>query len=56
MPQTYRPTVALPVINEILANSGSTADWIELHNRTRSPMDISGWFLAAAPRSTATAR
>jgi hypothetical protein len=34
------------VINEILANSGSTADWIELHNRTRSPMDISGWFLS----------
>ena len=22
------------------------ADWIELHNRTRSPMDISGWFLS----------
>lgn len=34
------------VINEILANSGNAADWIELHNRTRSPIDISGWFLS----------
>jgi hypothetical protein len=34
------------VINEILANSGTAADWIELHNRTQGPMDISGWFLS----------
>lgn len=34
------------VVNEILANSGSAADWIELHNRTRQPIDISGWFLS----------
>lgn len=34
------------VINEILANSGTASDWIELHNRTQGPMDISGWFLS----------
>ena len=42
-PYTIGETV---VINEILANSGSAADWIELHNRTQSPIDISGWFLS----------
>ncbi len=34
------------VINEILANSGAAPDWIELHNRTQGPLDISGWFLS----------
>lgn len=34
------------VINEVLANSGSSSDWIELHNRTHSPMEIGGWFLS----------
>lgn len=34
------------VINEILANSGTAPDWIELHNRTQGPVDISGWFLS----------
>lgn len=34
------------VVNEILANSGSAGDWIELHNRTTMPIDISGWFLS----------
>lgn len=34
------------VINEVLANSGTAPDWIELHNRTRSPVDIGGWFLS----------
>lgn len=34
------------VINEILANSGAAADWIELHNRTASPQNIGGWFLS----------
>lgn len=42
-PYTIGQTV---VINEVLANSGSAADWIELHNRTRSPLDIGGWFLS----------
>ena len=42
-PYTIGETV---VIHEILANSGTGADWIELHNRTRSPVDISGWFLS----------
>jgi len=42
-PYTIGETV---VVNEILANSGTAPDWIELHNRTRSPMDISGWFLS----------
>lgn len=34
------------VVNEVLANSGTAPDWIELHNRTRAPVDISGWFLS----------
>lgn len=43
-PYTIGKTV---VINELLANSGAAAaDWIELHNRTREPVDIGGWFLS----------
>jgi len=34
------------VINEILANSGPQADWIELHNRGNQAVDIGGWFLS----------
>jgi hypothetical protein len=34
------------VVNEILSNSGSSPDWIELHNRTNEPIDIGGWFLS----------
>lgn len=34
------------VINEVLANSGASSDWIELHNRTGNPMNIGGWFLS----------
>jgi len=35
------------VINELLAHSHAAApDWIELHNTTGSPIDISGWFLS----------
>lgn len=34
------------VINEVLANSDATSDWIELHNRTHSSMDVGGWFLS----------
>ncbi len=34
-------------IEEVLASSGTAApDWIELHNRTDAPIDISGWFLS----------
>ena len=43
-PYTIGKTI---VINEVLANSGAGApDWIELHNRTRQPVDIGGWFLS----------
>jgi hypothetical protein len=35
------------VINEILAHSHAEApDWIELHNTTDVPIDISGWYLS----------
>jgi len=35
------------VVNEVMANSGITEqDWIELHNRSTEPVDISGWFLS----------
>lgn len=42
-PYTIGETV---VINEVLANSGTEPDWIELHNRTRAAVDIGGWFLS----------
>lgn len=34
------------VIEEVFANSGAEPDWIELHNRSSSAMDIGGWFLS----------
>jgi hypothetical protein len=37
------------VINEVLSHSDGNPysyDWIELHNTTGSPIDISGWFLS----------
>ena len=35
------------VINEILSHSAEGApDWIELHNTSSEPFDISGWFLS----------
>jgi len=41
------PPVGTVVINEVLANSaGVGPDWIELHNTTAAPVDISGWFLS----------
>jgi uncharacterized repeat protein (TIGR02543 family) len=42
-PYTIGETV---VINELLANSETGVDWIELYNRTQSPVDIGGWFLS----------
>ncbi|MCF7733110.1 MAG: lamin tail domain-containing protein, partial [Akkermansiaceae bacterium] len=42
-PYTIGNTV---VIEEILANSETASDWIELHNRTTRPIDIGGWFLS----------
>jgi hypothetical protein len=42
-PFTLRKTV---VVNEILSNSGSAPDWIELHNRTNDDLNIGGWFLS----------
>lgn len=34
------------VIDEVLANSGAGADWVELLNRSSVPVDISGWYLS----------
>lgn len=35
------------IINEVLAHSNDEApDWIELHNRSGSPVDIGGWLLS----------
>lgn len=37
----------LVVINEIMAHShNEDPDWIELHNTSSTPIDISGWFLS----------
>ncbi len=41
------PVPGSVVINELLANSsGVGPDWIELLNRTDSPVNIGGWFLS----------
>ncbi|MGJ8695135.1 MAG: lamin tail domain-containing protein [Verrucomicrobiaceae bacterium] len=42
-PFTIEETV---VVNEILANSGANPDWIEIYNRSSSPVNIGGWFLS----------
>ncbi|MEO6476065.1 MAG: lamin tail domain-containing protein [Luteolibacter sp.] len=42
-PYTIGETI---VVNELLANSGSASDWIELHNRTAAAVNIGGWFLS----------
>jgi len=35
------------VVNEILANAaGNVPDWIELHNTTDQPVNVSGWLLS----------
>lgn len=45
---THWQEVGCPiVINEILAHAHAEAsDWIELHNVSRVPVDIGGWFLS----------
>lgn len=41
------PPAGSVVISEVLANTtAATGDWIELHNTTASPIDISGWWLS----------
>ncbi len=42
-PYSLQPTV---VIDELLANSEGSNDWIELFNRSAQAVDISGWFLS----------
>ncbi|MDB4354086.1 lamin tail domain-containing protein, partial [Akkermansiaceae bacterium] len=42
-PFTIEETV---VVNEILANSGTAPDWIEIYNRSSNPINIGGWFLS----------
>jgi hypothetical protein len=34
------------VLNEVLAHSDGTADWIELHNTTQNTIPIGGWWLS----------
>ena len=40
------PEPGAVVVNELLANSGADADWIELHNTTARTIDVGGWFLS----------
>ncbi|TKJ33425.1 MAG: hypothetical protein CEE38_20705 [Planctomycetes bacterium B3_Pla] len=40
------PNPGAVVVNELLANSPGTSDWIELHNTTGTVVDIGGWFLS----------
>jgi len=46
------------VINEILTHTdlSPVGDWIELHNTTDSPIDISGWFISDDPTDLAKFR
>src|SRR5438046_10413166 len=37
------------VITEILANSDTGGDWIELYNSTASAINIGGWYLSDMP-------
>src|SRR5439155_343266 len=41
------------VINEILANSDTGGDWIELYNSTASAINIGGWYLSDMPSQPA---
>lgn len=62
LPETGRPNVIPPseilVINEIMASNGTTLktanrgeglDWIEIHNKSETDVDISGWYLSDNP-------
>jgi len=40
------PNPGSVVINEVMAHSHQTADWIELHNTTGASINIGGWFLS----------
>ncbi len=40
------PNPGAVVINEVMAHSNAGPDWIELHNTTDEPINISGWFLS----------
>lgn len=43
----FVPNPGSIVINEVLAHSHAQAsDWVELHNTTDQPIDISGWYLS----------
>lgn len=39
------------IVNEILTHSSAeNGDWIELHNRSSRPVDLSGWYLSDSER------
>jgi hypothetical protein len=40
------PNPGAVVINEIMAHSHLSPDWVELRNTTNQPIDIGGWFLS----------
>ena len=33
------------ILNELCPRSGAGGDWVELHNRSDTPVDLNGWFL-----------
>jgi hypothetical protein len=47
------PPVSFPrvVVNEVVANTATGGDALELHNLSETPADISGWFLTDALRT-----
>jgi hypothetical protein len=45
------PNPGSVVINEVMTNSPSSADWIELYNTTNSPINIGGWYLSDSDTS-----
>lgn len=40
------PMIALILINEVLANTDSGVDFVELHNPTTNDVNIGGWFIS----------
>ncbi|MEC8024726.1 MAG: lamin tail domain-containing protein, partial [Myxococcota bacterium] len=52
------PPSSAVVINELMINPASapdaTAEWVELHNRTEAPLDLTGWSLGQLGAGGAT--
>jgi hypothetical protein len=46
---TVDPALRLVLINEVVADAGAEADWIELHNAGAAAVELGGWSLGEDP-------